>query len=319
MAFTPIDFIANQALAIRNGTSVSARVISYPGNPNGATITPTPAVGTLAIDSTSGNVYQFISGTAWALHVQAAPTATGILAVASGVVSARSLVAADIPVINPSSLPTVSQGSSGSFLKFTVDSFGRVTANTAVVVGDLTTLLSGATLTGTLALANVANALNVTYSQATGSAVAITVSAAGNGIALTPSATGSTGMTINSAAGAGVALNIVTTNSIGLQLATSGSSPAMSVTASPTGGGGPGIQVYAGTLSAAALQITSTTVAPGLVINASSTGYALQITGLLTATGTGGTGGARLAVSGALNIPQAAPGTPTNGDIWIAP
>jgi hypothetical protein len=56
-------------------------------------------------------------------------------------------------------LATVTQGSSGSFLKFTVDGYGRVVDNTPVVIGDLTGLLgtyylptSGGTMTGGIAM-----------------------------------------------------------------------------------------------------------------------------------------------------------------------
>lgn len=61
---TPGDFEATQAVAIRSG-SITARIITYAGNPNGATITPTPTLGTICIDSTTGEIWQFISGTTW--------------------------------------------------------------------------------------------------------------------------------------------------------------------------------------------------------------------------------------------------------------
>lgn len=54
-------------------------------------------------------------------------------------------------------LATVTQGSGGSFVKVTLDAYGRVSQNTPVVVGDITTLVdtvyvntSGDTMTGTL-------------------------------------------------------------------------------------------------------------------------------------------------------------------------
>ena len=56
-------------------------------------------------------------------------------------------------------LATVSQGASGSFVKVTLDGFGRVTANTAVVASDITALVdatyvnvSGDTMTGSLTM-----------------------------------------------------------------------------------------------------------------------------------------------------------------------
>lgn len=61
---TPGDFEVTQALAVRAGT-ITARIITYAGNPNGATITPTPTVGTVCIDSTSGEIWQFVNGTTW--------------------------------------------------------------------------------------------------------------------------------------------------------------------------------------------------------------------------------------------------------------
>lgn len=77
LARTVGDFEATQAVAIRQGTT-TARIITYAGNPNGATITPTPTMGTICIDSTSGNIWQWVSGTTWIQFTTGTLSATGL-------------------------------------------------------------------------------------------------------------------------------------------------------------------------------------------------------------------------------------------------
>lgn len=77
IARTAGDFEATQAIAIRQG-NITARIITYAGNPNGATITPTPTLGTICIDSTSGNIYQWVTGTTWTPFTTGALSASGL-------------------------------------------------------------------------------------------------------------------------------------------------------------------------------------------------------------------------------------------------
>ena len=77
LARTPGDFEATQALAIRQG-NITARIITYAGNPNGATITPTPTLGTVCIDSTTGNMYQWVTGTTWTAFTTGTLSASGL-------------------------------------------------------------------------------------------------------------------------------------------------------------------------------------------------------------------------------------------------
>jgi hypothetical protein len=71
------DFEATQALAVRQG-NITARIITYAGNPNGATITPAPTAGTICIDSLSGDIWKFITGTSWTPFTTGALSATGL-------------------------------------------------------------------------------------------------------------------------------------------------------------------------------------------------------------------------------------------------
>jgi hypothetical protein len=75
---TANDFVINQGLALKTGANAAARIISYAGNPNGAAITPIPTLGTIAIDSTTGNMYQWITGTTWNQFTTGALNATGL-------------------------------------------------------------------------------------------------------------------------------------------------------------------------------------------------------------------------------------------------
>jgi len=69
-----LDFTV-KGLGIKTGPSglnTSGRIISSIGNPNGQTTLQSPDVGTLCIDSTTGDVYKFVSGTIWNPYVSRA-------------------------------------------------------------------------------------------------------------------------------------------------------------------------------------------------------------------------------------------------------
>ena len=88
------DFEATQALAIRQGNT-TARIITYDGNPNGASISPSPSLGTICIDSTTGNLYQWVTGTQWT------PFTTGSLTASALDWKQSVLAASTVNIANP--------------------------------------------------------------------------------------------------------------------------------------------------------------------------------------------------------------------------
>lgn len=146
----------------------------------GAHVEKTLAVtGDLTLDHT-GNTLTFGYTASGALAGLQSQTGTGILVqtatdtyaartvegTASNIVVTNGDGVAANPVIN---LATVTQADSGNFVKVTLDSFGRVTGNTAVTTADITSLVdstyvnvSGDTMTGNLAFGGAATVIGLT-------------------------------------------------------------------------------------------------------------------------------------------------------------
>ena len=57
----PDGFLVNRSLIIRNGDAVT-NIIPFAGNPNNQVLSPAPNVSDLVVDTTTGNIYRFISG-----------------------------------------------------------------------------------------------------------------------------------------------------------------------------------------------------------------------------------------------------------------
>jgi len=101
---TPGDFVIPQALTFKSNAATAARIISVSGNPNGGV---TGALGTIGIDSTTGNIYQCQGGTSWI------PFTTGSLS-ASGLDWKQSVLAAS--TANVAGLTLNSAGTAGQNL-----------------------------------------------------------------------------------------------------------------------------------------------------------------------------------------------------------
>lgn len=60
----PNAFTAKGTLAIKNGTTVH-NITVYAGNPNGEVLSPNPQVGAWVIDTLTGNIYKYLTGTVY--------------------------------------------------------------------------------------------------------------------------------------------------------------------------------------------------------------------------------------------------------------
>lgn len=165
--------LATTGIAVRTGASTWAtRSITAPAagftisNADGVSGSPTFALANdlAALEglATTGYIIRTGDGTAVTRSITGT---TGRVVVTNG-----DGVASDTNI----DLGTVAQGAAGSFLKITIDSYGRVSANTAVTTSDITTLvdseyvnISGDTMTGNLnmgsnKITSLANGTNAT-------------------------------------------------------------------------------------------------------------------------------------------------------------
>ena len=134
-------------LVVTNGNGVAgAPVLSFAGNV--AALSSQALYGFLVLTSAGNISARQITGT------------TGRI-----VTSNPAGLASDVNI----DLATVTQGSTGLFLKFSVDGYGRVVSNTPVVIGDLTALLgtyyletTGGTMTGNITMSQVGGYTTVT-------------------------------------------------------------------------------------------------------------------------------------------------------------
>lgn len=138
--YTGKTIVGQGSIVVTYGTGLDAGNInvSYTAGANLAAVEALATTGLVTYNSTTG-VFDAIEVTGTA----------GNIVVSAGAVA---------PVIN---LATVTQASSGSFSKVTLDGFGRVTGNTAVTTADITALVdatyvnaAGDSMSGTLAMNN---------------------------------------------------------------------------------------------------------------------------------------------------------------------
>lgn len=138
--------VTSVAVSGSTGLSVSGSPITTSGT---IALTLGAELQGLSLVSTNGSVHRTAAGT------YTARTLTGT---ASNIVVTNGDGVAGNPVVN---LAAVTQGTTGSFLKVTLDGFGRVTGNTAVTTADITALVdntyvnvAGDTMTGALNMGN---------------------------------------------------------------------------------------------------------------------------------------------------------------------